>query len=49
MDIKRYTMVVRRDENGYATPTLKVRQKGEVCKYSDVEKLPSQGEAVELW
>ena len=36
---KRYTMVIRRDENGYATPALKVRQKGEVLKFDEVKDL----------
>lgn len=34
---KRYTMVIRRDEEGFATPAFKVRQKGEVLKYDEVK------------
>ena len=35
-------MVVRRDEKGYASPALKIRQKGEVVKFEDIkEYLPS--------
>lgn len=41
-NFKRYTMVVRRDENGFATPALKVRQKGDVLKFEEVKEfLPS--------
>ena len=41
-NLKRYTMVVRRDEKGYASPALKIRQKGEVVKFEDIkEYLPS--------
>jgi len=36
---KRYTMVIRRDENGYATPALKVRQKGDILKFDEVKEL----------
>ena len=38
-NLKRYTMVVRRDENGIATPALKIRKQGEVVKFSDIEKI----------
>lgn len=35
-------MVVRRGENGEATPALKVRQQGEVVKFEDIKEfLPS--------
>jgi hypothetical protein len=37
-NLKRYTMVIRRDENGFATPVLKVRQKGEVLKFDEVKE-----------
>lgn len=37
-NLKRYTMVVRRDHEGYATPALKIRRKGEVVKFSDIEE-----------
>lgn len=41
-NLKRYTMVVRRDKDGFATPALKIRRKGEVVKFKDIEKyLPS--------
>jgi len=41
-NLKRYTMVIRRDENGFATPALKVRKQGEVVKFDElVEALPS--------
>lgn len=36
--MKRYTMVVRRDGDGLATPALKIRRKGEVVKFEDVEE-----------
>jgi len=36
-NLKRYTMVIRRDENGIATPALKIRQKGDVVKFSDIK------------
>lgn len=38
-NLTRYTMVVRRDENGFATPALKVRRKGEVVKFAEIEDL----------
>ncbi len=38
-NLKRYTMVIRRDKDGFATPALKIRQKGEVIKFSDVEEI----------
>lgn len=37
-NLKRYCMVVRRDENGYASPALKVRKEGEVVKFEDLEE-----------
>ncbi len=40
-NLKRYTMVVRRDENGFATPALKVRQKGDVVKFEDIKEFLS--------
>ncbi|MCX5638665.1 MAG: hypothetical protein NTX52_13395 [Planctomycetota bacterium] len=36
---KRYTMVIRRDSEGFATPALKVRQDGEVLKFDEVKEL----------
>ena len=38
-NLQRYTMVVRRDENGVATPALKRRKKGEVVKFSDIKDI----------
>jgi hypothetical protein len=38
-NFKRYTMVIRRDENGFATPALKVRKEGEVLKFDEVKEL----------
>ena len=38
-NFKRYTMVIRRDSEGFATPALKVRQKGEVLKFDEVKEL----------
>lgn len=37
-NFKRYTMVIRRDENGFATPVLKVRQHGECLKFEEVKE-----------
>lgn len=37
--LNRYTMVIRRDEEGTGTPTGKKRQKGEWVKFDDLEKL----------
>lgn len=31
-------MVIRRDENGFARPALKVRRKGEVLKFEEVKE-----------
>jgi hypothetical protein len=31
-------MVIRRDEDGFATPALKIRQKGEVVKFEDLKE-----------
>lgn len=38
-NLTRYTMVVRRDHDGFASPALKVRQQGEVVKFEDVKEL----------
>lgn len=38
LNFKRYTMVIRRDEDGFATPALKVRQKGEILKFDEVKE-----------
>ena len=38
-NFKRYTMVIRRDSEGFATPALKVRQKGEVLKFDEIKDL----------
>jgi len=37
-NLKRYTMVIRRDFEGNAIPALKIRQKGDVCKFSELEE-----------
>jgi len=38
-NFKRYTMVIRRDSEGFATPALKVRHEGEVLKFDEVKEL----------
>ena len=38
-NFKRYMMVIRRDENGFATPALKVRKNGDVLKFDEVKEL----------
>lgn len=38
-NLKRYTIIIRRDHDGYATPALKIRQKGEVIKFSELEEV----------
>lgn len=37
-NFKRYTMVIRRDENGFAIPALKIRKEGEVLKFDEVKE-----------
>ena len=37
-NLKRYTMVIRRDRDGCAIPALKIRRKGDVCKFSELEE-----------
>ena len=37
-NLQRYTMVIRRDEKGYATPALKRRKKGDIIKFSELEE-----------
>ncbi len=38
-NFKRYTMVIRRDADGFATPALKVRKEGDVLKFDEVKEL----------
>ena len=38
-NLTRYTMVVRRDQEGFATAAGKVRQNGEWVKFSDIAEL----------